>query len=148
MSLKWFVRLLYQFTRTFVPSRREKQFRWKPLDRLCALRSQLDQLEDRTAPAIFTVLNTNDSGAASLRQAITNANTTGGADQIQFTIGTGLQTIAPLSALPTITEAVTIDATTQPGFAGAPIIELRGDSAGASVDGMTITGSGARSAGS
>lgn len=70
-----------------------------------------------TAPAAtFTVTNTNDSGAGSLRQAITNANGTPGADAITFNIaGTGPFTIAPSSPLPAITDPVTIDATTQPG---------------------------------
>src|SRR5688500_14914481 len=105
MSLKWFQRLLYQLTRTFVPSRRRVRHRWNPLDGLCDPRTRLDVREDRTAPAIFTVLNTNDSGADSLRQAILDANATGGADQIQFAIGSGAQTIALASQLPPVTDS-------------------------------------------
>jgi hypothetical protein len=68
--------------------------------------------------ATFTVINTNDSGPGSLRQAIDDANTTAGADTINFNIpGAGVQTITPASALPEITEAVTIDGYTQPGTA-------------------------------
>ena len=64
----------------------------------------------------FTVLNTNDNGAGSLRQAILDANASAGADTILFNLpGSGVRTIAPLSGLPTITEAVTIDGYTQPG---------------------------------
>ena len=37
--------------------------------------------------ATFTVMNTNDSGAGSLRQAIADANTAGGADTIDFDAG-------------------------------------------------------------
>ncbi len=49
------------------------------------------------------------------------------------------RTIALLSALPTITNAVLIDGTSQTGWAiGAPVIELRGDGAGAGVDGLTL----------
>lgn len=110
-----------------------------PIDRLFALRAQLESLEDRTTPALFTVTTIADSGLGSLRQAILDANAASGADQISFAIGTGPQTIAPLSALPTITEELTIDATTQPGWTSAPIIELRGDSAGVDVTGITIT---------
>jgi titin len=51
----------------------------------------------------------------------------------------GPRTIAPLSALPTITHPVIIDGTTQPGYAGTPIIELSGASAGTGVTGLTIT---------
>ena len=64
----------------------------------------------------FTVTNTNDSGAGSLRQAILDANANVGADTISFNIpGTGVHTISPLTLLPTITETVTIDGYSQPG---------------------------------
>src|SRR5450432_3210694 len=66
--------------------------------------------------ATFTVVNTNDSGVGSLRQAIEDANAMAGADTITFNIaGSGVHTIAPTSQLPTITDAVTIDGYTQPG---------------------------------
>ena len=68
------------------------------------------------ASATFTVTNTNDSGAGSLRQAILDANNAPGADIISFNIpGSDVHTIAPLSALPKITEAVTINGYSQPG---------------------------------
>jgi hypothetical protein len=64
----------------------------------------------------FTVTSTDDSGAGSLRQAILDANGNAGADTIAFNIaGGGVHTIAPASALPTITDDVTIDGYTQPG---------------------------------
>ncbi|HSP17691.1 MAG TPA: Calx-beta domain-containing protein [Thermoanaerobaculia bacterium] len=66
--------------------------------------------------ATFSVVNTNDSGAGSLRQAMTDANTTPGADTITFAIpAAGLQTIAPLTNLPNITEAVVINGYSQAG---------------------------------
>ena len=66
--------------------------------------------------ATFTVTTTADSGPGSLRQAITDANANAGADSIVFNIpGSGVQTIAPLTALPVITDTVTIDGYTQPG---------------------------------
>ncbi len=89
--------------------------------------------------AIFTVTNTNDSGSGSLRQAILSANATPGADTINLNIGSGPQTIAPLSALPTIADPVTIDGRTQPGFTGTPLIELSGASAGLGANGLHIT---------
>ncbi len=66
--------------------------------------------------ATFTVTTTADSGAGSLRQAILDANGNFGADTIGFAIvGSGVQTIVPAAALPTITDGVTIDGYTQSG---------------------------------
>ncbi|MFO0940973.1 MAG: PKD domain-containing protein [Pirellulales bacterium] len=90
---------------------------------------------------LLYVTNTNDSGVGSLRDAITFANNKAGSDTIRFQIpGSGVQTIAPTSALPTITDSVVIDGTSQSGYSGSPIIELNGTSAGAGVNGLTITG--------
>ncbi len=78
----------------------------------------------------LTVTNTNDSGAGSLRQAITDANAFSGFQTITFNIsGTGVQTITLASQLPGITDTASIDATTQPGYAGTPLIELNGNNA-------------------
>jgi hypothetical protein len=72
-----------------------------------------------SAPAVaatFTVTTNADAGAGSLRQAITDANAAAGADTIAFSIpGTGPHTIAPASALPAITQPLTIDGYTQAG---------------------------------
>src|SRR5262245_15376464 len=94
-----------------------------------------------TAPAsTFLVSSTADSGPGSLRQAILDANANPGTDSIVFNVpGSGLHTISPSTALPTISDAVTIDGSTQPGFTGSPIIELDGSRAGADVDGLRIT---------
>jgi len=64
----------------------------------------------------YTVTSTADSGAGTLRQAILDANANAGPDTIAFNVtGTGPHTIAPTSALPDITEALTIDGYTQTG---------------------------------
>ncbi len=94
----------------------------------------------------FTVTNTNDSGAGSLRQAILDANANSGADMIAFNIaGGGVKTITPLSELPVITGTVTIDGYTQPGSSvnTDPLvtnavlrIELDGSSAGNAATGL------------
>jgi titin len=61
-------------------------------------------------------------------------------DTIAFNInGGGAQTISPISALPAITDPVIIDGTTQPGFAGMPLIVLNGTMAGAHAYGLTIS---------
>src|SRR6266567_8549025 len=91
-----------------------------------------------SASVTFAVINTNDSGPGSLRQAILGANANSGLDTIAFSIGSGPQTIAPLSPLPTITDPVIIDGTTQPGYAGAPLIEISGANAGSGADGLSI----------
>ena len=90
--------------------------------------------------AVFRVGNTNNNGANSLRVAITNANTTPGADTICFNIGAGLHTISPTSALPVITEAVTIDGPNLggDGTCGPETIELNGAGAGAAAIGLDV----------
>jgi hypothetical protein len=97
----------------------------------------------------FTVISTADSGVGTLRNAIILANTTPGADTIAFNIsGAGVHTITPLTALPAITEAVTIDGYTQPGASANTLangdnaklmIELDGSAPGlGNVSGLTI----------
>lgn len=94
-----------------------------------------------TSPAAtFTVTNTNDSNAGSLRQAILDANSSPGADLISFSIpGSGTQTISPLSALPNVSTPVTIDGTTQQPGSATPPIELAGNNA-AGASGLSVTG--------
>ena len=53
-----------------------------------------------------------------------DANATPGLDTIVFNIGSGHKTIRPLSRLPSLTDPVVIDGSTQPGFSGSPIIEI------------------------
>ena len=62
--------------------------------------------------ATFTVTNGNDTGPGSLRQAILDANATVDADMIAFAMPAGT-TISIGSALPIITQPVTVDGTTQ-----------------------------------
>jgi hypothetical protein len=77
--------------------------------------------------ATFSVTDTSSAGLGTLRQAILDANNSPGVDTITFDISPGgQQTIEPNPFLTEITEAVVIDGTSQPGFAGKPIIELSG----------------------
>lgn len=79
----------------------------------------------------FSVSTKNDSGNGSLRTAITNANTTAGINVIRFNLtGPSPFTINLSSALPVITNTMTIDGTTQTNYAGTPLIEINGTSAG------------------
>ena len=107
--------------------------------------------------ATFTVDSTADSsdinagdgicddgaGNCTLRAAIEEANASAGHDAVHFSIGSGIQTITPSSSLPVITDSVTIDGTSQPGFSGTPVIELDGSGAG-SADGLRITAGNSR----
>ncbi|MFO1507957.1 MAG: hypothetical protein U1F23_12945 [Lysobacterales bacterium] len=69
-----------------------------------------------SSAATFTVTNTDDAGAGSLRQAMTDANAAGGTNTIGFAIpGTGVHTIALASALPPVSGTLAIDGYTQPG---------------------------------
>lgn len=72
------------------------------------------------------VVNTNDTGTGSLREAINCSNATPNldrdgdgvpdSDEISFNIpGNGVKTISPATSLPTITDPVVIDGYTQPG---------------------------------
>lgn len=73
--------------------------------------------------ATYTVINTNDSGVGSLRDALDQSNSTVGVkDTIAFSItGSGCTgtptvcTIKPASNLPAVTDPVIIDGYTQPG---------------------------------
>jgi len=84
-----------------------------------------------------------DGGEISLREAILAANNTtnsGGPDSIEFSIGGGgTQTISLLSALPALTDAVTIDGRSQPLYSTTPIIRLEGSSAAFGVNGLFAT---------
>jgi parallel beta-helix repeat protein len=76
-----------------------------------------------TWAATYTVTNTSDTGAGSLRRAVTNANGNAGTDIIAFSIPSGSLTsgvaIIRLTSGPlVITEAVTVDGTTQTSNVG------------------------------
>jgi uncharacterized repeat protein (TIGR01451 family) len=91
--------------------------------------------------ATFTVTNTNDSGAGSFRQAILSANSSAGADLINFSIpGAGTHSITLLTPLPVVTGAVTIDGTTQSPGSSSPPVELVGTGTGAGIKALTIAG--------
>lgn len=79
--------------------------------------------------ATFVVTNTESGGPGSLAQAIIDANALPGADEIHFAIGSGRQTIL-VPYFEYITDPLTIDGTTQPGYAGEPLIEIRSSAYG------------------
>uniref|UniRef100_UPI00286D8556 DUF4347 domain-containing protein n=1 Tax=Sphaerotilus sp. TaxID=2093942 RepID=UPI00286D8556 len=119
-----------------------------------------DVFDGNTSSIAALIASRGADGRISLREAITAANNTanavGGADRIVFDITDalvgGAHTIT-LSydsadpgnlpdALPTVTEAVVIDATTDADWAaagGLPVVVLNGSAAAGSADGLVIT---------
>ncbi len=122
------------FAHFFQPRRTARRL---PGSKKCQLR--FESLEGRLLLSTYLVTNTNDSGAGSLRQAILDSNGNPGMNTIDFSIGSGVQTISPASALPTITVPVVLDGTSQPGYSGTPLIELNGSQAGSNADGLRIS---------
>jgi hypothetical protein len=111
-------------------------------------RPLVEALEGRLLPSnVITVTDASDSAldTGSLRHAIQLADSNEGFDvfqpvTIKFSIGSGLQTINVLYALPDVTRPVIIDGTTQPGFDPSkpkPLIVLNGAGAGAA-NGLTF----------
>src|SRR5262249_57720803 len=96
----------------------------------------LEALEDRTAPATFTVTSTLDDGSSgTLRWAITQANAdTDPTSLINFDIApSGVQTIQVGSSgayagqsLPVLSHPATIHGPTEGGYSGSPLIVLDG----------------------
>jgi hypothetical protein len=92
-----------------------------------------------------TVYTVNDVGdqnqcnvdICTLRGAMNLANIAeNSVDTIAFSI-LGPTTISPATALPNVTDGLVIDGTTQLGYVGMPLIEIRGDNAGP-VNGLTL----------
>jgi sugar lactone lactonase YvrE len=105
-----------------------------------------DATDGDTSSIDALLMDRGADGFVSLREAILAANNSANAatpERIEFDIaGAGPHSISLLWALPTVTDAVIIDGTTQAGYAGAPIVELNGDAAGAGVHGLVLAGSG------
>lgn len=110
----------------FGPGRTGRRFAWNSA-RCLGMAMILSGAANTATAATFTVdsvadtfdsLNTTCSSPCTLRQAITVANNTAGADAIAFNIaGSGEHVITVLSLLPSIDETLSIDGYTQPGAA-------------------------------
>ncbi|AKS40466.1 GEVED domain-containing protein [Wenzhouxiangella marina] len=110
-----------------------------------AVDGEVEDYEVSIGACSTTVSNTNDTGPGSLRDAISCANLTPGLDTIDFDIAGPLPyVIQPASALPTITETIIIDGTTEPDFTTVPIVILAGTMAGAGASGLSINGDGSQ----
>jgi hypothetical protein len=102
----------------------------------------IESLETRRLLATFIVTSAADAGAGSLRLALQSAGSSSAADMIRFAIpGTGVKTIRPASPLPDLRAGDVLDATTQSGYAGKPLVELYGSrstAAGSAGNGLVI----------
>ena len=101
-------------------------------------RLSVEWLETRQLLTPYVVNSTADTGPATLRRAINNSNgDTAQANVITFNLGTtSAQTISVLSALPTITPAVTIHGPTDSN--GNPLVVLNGAGGGATTSGLAV----------
>jgi uncharacterized repeat protein (TIGR01451 family) len=118
-------------------------------------RPACELMERRLVLSSFSVTSTGDStDANTLRWAILGADAATGPSSISFDIpGGGVQVIKLSQPLPAITNTVVIDGTSQPNYAGSPLIQIDGSglvgpgnnglvfSAGSStVEGLSIVG--------
>jgi len=101
-------------------------------------RLSFESLESRRVLASFVVVNTNDSGPGSIREAILRSNQNPGLDSIVFAIADALKSIKVTAPLPNIVDQVILDATTQPGYAGKPLVELQGSLLASRENGLSI----------
>jgi parallel beta-helix repeat protein len=99
-----------------------------------------DIADGDTSSISALMANRGVDGFISLREAMLAANNTANGatpDLINFNIaGVGPHIIQPLSALPAITDAIILDGTSEPDFAGTPVVVIDGSLAGASASGL------------
>ena len=100
------------------------------------IRPILEPMEERALLSIYVVNTVSDLdragglplGQESLRQAIEDVSGDTTPDTIDFDLGGGgHQVIMLTGALPPITNTATIDGTSQPGYAGKPLVEINGN---------------------
>ncbi len=110
----------------------------------------LARAEETEVTATLTVNSPADPGdgtcnaaECTLREAIDTANEAPNRDTIVFAIpGLAPHTILPDTALPDVLHPLIVDATTQPGYEGRPIVEINGSDAGEDENGLEIMGGG------
>ena len=101
-----------------------------------------EALESRQLMATFSVTSLDGAGPGSLHRAILDANLAPGADTIAFEVAGTIRATRPL---PSITDPVTLDGTTAPGYAGSPVVAVdfrgsRGLHLARGADGSTVQG--------
>jgi uncharacterized repeat protein (TIGR01451 family) len=135
-------------------SRRPHRSHTKP-SRRSTSHAALEQLERRSLLTTFIVdtpldsLNVNQpDGVVTLREAVLASILnepigdapagTPGLDTITFNLPDSVIPIRLVAPLPTITDNIDFDGTTQPGYSGSPIVELDGSLAGAATEGLVF----------
>ena len=135
----------------FRPLARNRADSARSVRRRHALAPVLEQMERRALLATFTVVNTDNAGAGSLRAQLRAA---GNGDTVDFNIplkdagyqkATDTFRISLKMALPAVTKQITIDATTQPDMATGkpvgmtrPVIEIDGSGVPAGENGLVL----------
>jgi hypothetical protein len=119
-------------------------------DETVVVTSTSDAVDGDTSSISSLNASPGPDGVVSLREAMTAANNTSGADRIHFDIpvdtdpgcdiDSGVCTIQPGGAgLPAVTQPVTIDGTTQPSFETTPVVEIDGSLATTDATGIAIS---------
>ncbi len=107
-----------------------------------ALDTNISGIVGGNAAHTIAWLHAHQGPFVSLREAIIAANNTAGADTIRFSIdGAGPHTILLASALPVITDAVTIDGTSDVDYAGAPVAIVNGSLTAGGATGIELQSS-------
>ena len=108
---------------------------------------RLELLEDRMMLTTFFVTSNADTNTGTnattgtLRYVLNQLDSSvgGSSNIISFaSLPAADFTFTPVSALPTITKPVTIEGSTAAGFAGAPLIQISGGSAGGGASGLAL----------
>ena len=99
-----------------------------------------NDVADGNTSSIASLLATpGPDGKISLREAMLAINNTAGQYAITFAIpGGGVQTLPLASALPALANGMTIDGTSQPGYAGSPLIVIDGSATPAGTIGLAV----------
>ncbi|MFO0891317.1 MAG: Calx-beta domain-containing protein [Isosphaeraceae bacterium] len=104
----------------------------------------VERMEARVLLANVTVVSSADDGSVgTLRWAILQVNGDSTPGAIQFNLpGAGVKVIGVLSPLPELTVPVAIDATSQPGYTGWPLVAIDGRLAGKDAAGLVLSAGG------
>lgn len=108
--------------------------------------ARAEGLERRLLLTTFVVTDPGDPlsllhPGVTLRDAIVASNLVPGPNTIAFNLPAGSTTIQPVIPLPAVTTSTLIDGTTQPGYAGTPIVWIQATAGSAGNNGLTLSAS-------